>query len=74
MTLEGRKMTHKQEAALSSCRNAMHYDATELGYIVTYYAERSGWTLPTFLKKLEAYQPKPMVIVGVNYSSVYTVQ
>lgn len=65
-------MTHKQEAALSSCRNAMRYDACELGHIVTYYAERSGWTLKTFLTRLAEHQPKPLVIVGVNYSRVYT--
>ena len=67
-------MTSRQETALSACRNAMRYDARELGYIVTYYAERSGWTLKTFMAKLEAYQPKPLRITCANFSGSYTIQ
>lgn len=52
-------MTSKQQAALSTCKSSMRYDARELGAIIPYYAEHSGW-IKTFLAKLEAFEAKPL--------------
>ena len=72
LVVEGEdEMTSKQQTALSTCKNEMRYSACELGYILTYYAERSGWTLKTFVKKLEAFEPAPMRVTLVNFSGSY---